>query len=264
MAIRIRLAWTDTNTAESGHHIYRSDTPMDPNDLPAPIADLGPGVTEYLDEDVTENATYYYRVGAYTVFAEEVSAEVSATANLVPAIGEFWPAQGGYYAGLSSLGNHVIVAPKADEVTRQWKTANTDTPDSTDSLPWAKTALDYRAAAVAAGIAAHPAQQWCFGRITNGFTDWCLPGPDEATVINNNLNPNTTSAPLFQVGGAQQYRNTSTHASAADWWYWTARQDSSNVGRAIMHRPASPAGLATWPSKTETRPIRPIRIIPAS
>src|SRR5690606_14633703 len=99
------------------------------------------------------------------------------------------------------LGYHVIVAPKSDEVTRQWKTANTDTPNSTDATPLSKTALDYRAAAIAAGISDHPAQNWCVGLTTNGFTDWCLPGPTEAQVINNNLNPNTTIAPLFQVGG---------------------------------------------------------------
>lgn len=264
MPIRIRLAWTDHNTAESGHRVYRSDTPMDPNDLPEPLAELGPNVTEYVDEDVTEDTTYYYRVSAFTHFVEKVSAEVSATANLVPPIGAFWPEQGGYYAGISSLGYHVIVAPKSDEVTRQWKTSNNDTPNSTDSPPYDRTALYYRATAIAAGISAHPAQNWCVGRTTNGFTDWCLPGPTEATVIDNNLNPNTTTAPLFQVGGEQQYRNASTHASAGDRWYWTARQDLANVGRAIIHRPSSPAGVTTWPGKTETWPIRPIRIIPAS
>lgn len=263
MALRIRLNWTDNNLGESGHRIYRSDTPMDPNDLPEPLSELGPNVTEYVDEDVEENAVYYYRVGAYTTLMERVSAEVSAAANLVPPIGDFWAAQGGYYAGISSIGHHVIVAPKTDEVTRQWKTANTNTPNSTDTFPYTKSALDYRAAAIAAGIAGHPAQGWCVGRTTNGFSDWCLPGPAEVVVIDNNLNPNTTSAPLFQVGGEQQYRNASTHASPGDRWYWTASQDSSNVGRAIMHRPSSPSSLATWPIKTETRPIRPVRIVPA-
>lgn len=263
MPKRVRLIWTDNNAIESGHRVYRSDTPMDPNNLPEPLAELGPNVTEYVDEDITEDATYYYRVSAFSPFEEKVSAEVSAT-TIVPPIGAFWPGQGGYYAGISSLGYHVIVAPKSDEVTRQWKTTSTDTPGCTDVFPYTKTALDYRAAAIAAGISDHPAQKWCVELTTNGFTDWCLPGPTEANVIDNNLNPNTTTAPLFQVGGEQQYRNASTHASAGAWWYWTARQDPNNVGRAIIHRPASPAGLGTWPNKTEERPVRPIRIIPAT
>lgn len=262
MPLRVRLAWAEDNGAETGHRVYRSETPMDPGALPTPLATLGPNVTEYVDEAVVENSTYYYRVSAYTPFKEAISDEVSRAVSLVPDIGAYWAEQGGYYAGISSLNEYVIVAPASTEVVRQWKTGTTDTPGCLDTFPWTKNAKAYRDAMVAAGIAAHPAQNYCLSLGTNGFTDWCLPGPAEATLINNNLNANTTTAPLFQPGGSQQYRNATTHASASDWWYWTARQDSASTSRAVMHRPSSPSGLATWPVKTESRPIRAVRTIP--
>lgn len=37
----------------------------------------------------------------------------------------------------------------------------------------------------------------------NGFTGWYIPSIDELTVIVNNLHPSTTTAALFQTGGAQ-------------------------------------------------------------
>jgi len=38
MSILIR--WTDTNSIEDGHRIYRSSSPMDPEALPAPLAEV--------------------------------------------------------------------------------------------------------------------------------------------------------------------------------------------------------------------------------
>lgn len=260
MALRLRLSWTDSNGAELGHRVYRADVPMDPDEMPAPVATLGPDVTEYVDESVLEGSTYFYRVGAFTAFMEKISAEVSRTVALIPQIGEYWPEQGGYYAGVTALGFYLIVAPKDAEVTRQWKTANTDTPGT--AYVSTASANDLRAAVEAAGIASHPAMQYCAAYAGGGFTDWALPGWAERAVIDANLNPATTVAPLFQSGGAQQYRNGATHTSAADWWYWLGAQTSASAAR--MHRPASPGALGTWPSKTETRPIRPIRIVPIS
>lgn len=81
MAIRIRLNWQENNLLETGHRVYRSLTPIDIEDLPIPIATLGPNITEYLDEDVSVNETYYYRVSAYTTFSEKISEEVEVTAS---------------------------------------------------------------------------------------------------------------------------------------------------------------------------------------
>lgn len=74
------LTWQDNNISEDGHRVYRSMTTMDPNNLPAPVADLGADVTEYEDGGVVEGNTYYYRVSAYiTGGSEVVSGEIMVT-----------------------------------------------------------------------------------------------------------------------------------------------------------------------------------------
>lgn len=77
----VRLVWQDNNTSEEGHRVYRSTSPMDPNNLPAPLAALGVDVTEYIDDTVTADVTYYYRVSAYKGAAESVSSEVEILAS---------------------------------------------------------------------------------------------------------------------------------------------------------------------------------------
>jgi len=76
-----RIVWKDNNSTETGHRVYRSLTPMDPENLPPPIATLGPDVTSYDDGDVTEGLTYYYRVGAFNAAREVVSEELEAPAD---------------------------------------------------------------------------------------------------------------------------------------------------------------------------------------
>lgn len=71
-----RLKWKDHNLAEGGHRIYRDTSPMDPLNLPAPIASVGADVEQWDDPDVTEGATYYYRVGAFVGGVEKVSDEL--------------------------------------------------------------------------------------------------------------------------------------------------------------------------------------------
>lgn len=77
------IKWNDPNLAEEGHNLYKSTSPMDPLNLPAPLVSLGPDVEEYEDPDVVEGSTYYYRVGAFinggTV--ESVSDELVAVAD---------------------------------------------------------------------------------------------------------------------------------------------------------------------------------------
>ena len=77
---RVILRWQDTNNIEIGHKIYRSNSPMDINNMPTPIADIGVNATQYTDEDVIEGNFYYYRVSAYTTNGEEFSEEVYAEA----------------------------------------------------------------------------------------------------------------------------------------------------------------------------------------
>lgn len=72
----VRLRWSDTNYGEEGHYIYRSTSPMDPENLPTPIATLGPNVEEYVDATAAYGTTYYYRVGAFTQGGVYVSDEI--------------------------------------------------------------------------------------------------------------------------------------------------------------------------------------------
>jgi fibronectin type 3 domain-containing protein len=73
----VRLTWNDVNDSEQGHRIYRSTSPMNPGNMPVPMAMLGPNVTSYDDMNVSEGETYYYRVSAYQRKMEMISDEIS-------------------------------------------------------------------------------------------------------------------------------------------------------------------------------------------
>lgn len=72
----------DTNNGEEGHNIYRSTSPMDPQNLPAPYDTVGVDLAEWEDGAVTPGQTYYYRVGAFTAGGtfEQVSDEIELEA----------------------------------------------------------------------------------------------------------------------------------------------------------------------------------------
>lgn len=89
----ITLTWNDTNTTETGHKVYRSQSPMTVGSLPAPIATLGANVTSYTDNDVVAGQTYYYRVAAVRNASEAVSSEITVqavAANLPIAGHKYW------------------------------------------------------------------------------------------------------------------------------------------------------------------------------
>lgn len=75
----VRITWEDRNLAEDGHKIYRSTSPMDTQNMPAPLATLGPDVELYDDGSVAVDTTYYYIVSALAGSMERFSAEVSVT-----------------------------------------------------------------------------------------------------------------------------------------------------------------------------------------
>jgi len=81
----VLLTWDDNNTVEDGHRIYRSTSPMDPQNLPAPLAEVGPNVREYLDQDVEPAITYYYRVAAFLAGLQQVGPEIEVTTDATPA-----------------------------------------------------------------------------------------------------------------------------------------------------------------------------------
>jgi hypothetical protein len=120
----------------------------------------------------------------------------------LPAIGDAF--EGGFYAGLIShtangVATHaLIVAPRATGATGtgytltsnlQQKTVNSST-SNTDS-PFDGAANT--AAMVTAGIASHPAANFCVGLSIGGFSDWYLPARFELDIAYENLKPDTTA-----------------------------------------------------------------------
>jgi len=114
------------------------------------------------------------------------------------------PFGGGYFAGYISHtadGNPthaLIVAPRATGATGssytlttnlQWKTANTTTAGTTSSFDGAVNT----AAMVTAGIADHPAANFCKNLSIGGFTDWYLPARYELDIAYFNLKPSTAA-----------------------------------------------------------------------
>ncbi len=121
----------------------------------------------------------------------------------IPAvIGE--PFGGGYFAGYISHtadGNPthaLIVAPREDGATGspytlttylQWKTTNSTTAGTGSSFDGAANT----AAMVTAGIADHPAAEFCVNLSIGGYTDWYLPARYELDIAYFNLKPSTTA-----------------------------------------------------------------------
>lgn len=59
-----KLTWANDPTSEASL-IYRSTAPLDAANLPAPLAVVDAGVSEYVDSAVADWTRYFYRVGAY-------------------------------------------------------------------------------------------------------------------------------------------------------------------------------------------------------
>jgi hypothetical protein len=127
---------------------------------------------------------------------------ITAKQYIPAVIGE--PFGGGFFAGYISHtadGNPthaLIVAPRATGATgtgytlttqRQWKTTDTATAGANSVFNGAANT----AAIVTAGIADHPAAQFCVGLSIGGFTDWYLPAVAELNIAYFNLKPNTNS-----------------------------------------------------------------------
>jgi hypothetical protein len=127
---------------------------------------------------------------------------VSAKQYIPAVIGEAWG--GGYFAGYISHtqdGNPthaLIVAPRATGATGtgytlttnlQWKTTNTATANTTSDFD----GVANTAAMVTAGIADHPAAQFCVNLSIGGFTDWYLPSRFELDIAYFNLKPSTAA-----------------------------------------------------------------------
>jgi hypothetical protein len=129
-----------------------------------------------------------------------MSWRITPTQPIPAVIGE--PFGGGYFAGYISHtadGNPthaLIVAPRATGATGtgytlttnlQWKTTATTTAGTTSTFDGAANT----AAMVTAGIADHPAANFCKNLSIGGFTDWYLPARYELDIAYFNLKPST-------------------------------------------------------------------------
>jgi hypothetical protein len=127
---------------------------------------------------------------------------VAGSGVVLPAIGDAF--EGGFYAGLIShtadgVATHaLIVAPRATGASgtgytittnRAWKTSLTSTFGTASTFDGAANT----ASMVTAGIANHPAANFCVGLSIGGFTDWYLPARYELDIAYENLKPDTTA-----------------------------------------------------------------------
>jgi hypothetical protein len=126
----------------------------------------------------------------------------ASSALVLPAIGD--ALEGGFYAGLiSHTANGVpthalIVAPRATGASGTGYTISTNLRLKTTRTGTLNTDSFFDGAAntaamVTAGIALHPAAQFCVGLSIGGYTDWYLPAPAELAIAYANFKPNTTS-----------------------------------------------------------------------
>ena len=131
-----------------------------------------------------------------------MSWRITPTQPIPAVIGEPWG--GGYFAGYISHtedGNPthaLIVAPRLEGATGtsytlttnlRWKTTTTTTTGTTSNFDGAANT----AAMVTAGIADHPAAQFCVNLSIGGFTDWYLPSRYELDIAYFNLKPGTAA-----------------------------------------------------------------------
>ena len=71
----LTIAWHGLDLNVDGYNIYRSEVPMDKNDMPFPIDSVGPNVGNYRDSGVIPKRRYYYRVGAVKNGSEAIGPE---------------------------------------------------------------------------------------------------------------------------------------------------------------------------------------------
>jgi hypothetical protein len=196
------------------------------------------------------------------------------------------PYGGGYIAGFISHtadGNPthaLIVAPRATGATGssytlttnlQWKTTTTTTSDTASSFDGAANT----AAMVTAGIADHPAAQFCVNLSIGGFTDWYLPAQYELDIAYFNLKPSTDAnstswgtniyaVPQRNINWTTTYPaqtaltafNTTAEAFVAD-NHWLSSESSATRGWFVRFN----NGIQAFSLKTSVLRVRAFRRI---
>jgi hypothetical protein len=209
---------------------------------------------------------------------------ITPTQPIPAVIGE--PFGGGYFAGYISHtadGNPthaLIVAPRLEGATGtgytlttnlQWNTTNTTTAGTGSSFDGAANT----AAMVTAGIADHPAANFCKNLSIGGFTDWYLPARYELDIAYFNLKPTTGanstawginiySVPKRDINNTTTYPaqtaltafNTTAEAFVAD-THWSSSESSNIFGWVARFND----GLQTTSLKTTPIRLRAFRRI---
>lgn len=78
--VPVTIKWNSIAVA-TGYNIYRGDSPAQ---LTAPIANVGPAVTSYVDSSVQAGHTYYYAVTSFDPNKESVLSNVAAVSVPIP------------------------------------------------------------------------------------------------------------------------------------------------------------------------------------
>jgi hypothetical protein len=200
-------------------------------------------------------------------------------------LGEPWG--GGYFAGYISYSadrnptHALIVAPRATGATGAgytlttnlaWKTANTTTAGTTSDFDGAANT----AAMVTAGIADHPAANFCKNLSIGGFTDWYLPARLELDIAYFNLKPGTAtndsawgsnvySVPRRPLNNTASYPmqtpltafNTTSEAFITTASHWSSTQLNALAGYWLGFGSGNQGG----PAKEAAAPVRAFRRI---
>jgi len=171
------------------------------------------------------------------------------------------------YTGTPNPTHALIVAPKATGATGtgytlttnlQWKISQTTTTGANSSTDGAANTL----AIIAAGIADHPAAQFCAQLSIGEYTDWYLPASGELATAYTNLKPTTdanhsglelprqTDILIFQSSGSESFvAGTASH--------WSSTETTATAAS----RRRFDTGFTTGTAKTTTYSVRAFRRI---
>lgn len=175
----------------------------------------------------------------------DVTGEVAVSAENQPGLAAIGDAVGGgIYAGKDTIGGieyHIIVGDaEAEAYGLEWKTSRTTTAGTDSDTDGLANTL----AMEAAGIADHPAAEYCLNFASGGHDDWHMPARSQVTLIYNNLAGHPEFADLVASGGYA--------------YLWTSSEYSIN---GAWTRDFSD-GSESFDSKDNTaRKVRPIRRI---
>ncbi len=246
----VRITWTDRNADEEGHRIYRDTAPIDTENLPVPLVELGPGATSYDDETAEAETTYHYLVTAYKGGFEAFAAEAVIDIDAGPE-DDFANAQigdyigGGIYAGINTIGgtNYHIVSglAESEEYGLRWKTSRTETAGTdSDSDGMANTL-----AMEAAGLADHPAAAHCLAYAGGGHNDWHMPAMDQLNLMHSNLSGHPEFADNVNSGDTT----------------WSSTEASSTSAKI---RKIGAPSIGTWSKDATVLRVRPVRRVPVN